>query len=94
MDPEGFRYYLPAFMSYALRRYADSTSVAVDSAIWALKWSVLSRARFKQFNKDQSQVICRFLRFMAQYSDGAADEEKARSALALHWDKFCDAVSP
>jgi hypothetical protein len=90
MDPEGFRYYLPAFMRFALLRYRDSTSVAVDSPIYALEWSDLGRKRFKRFTKEQSKVICRFLRFMAEHTDGEVDDEKARKALVLHWDRFCE----
>lgn len=65
-----------------------------DSAIYSLEWSEFGRKRFKLFSKDQAKVICRFLRFMMEHTDGEADDEKARKALALHWDEFCDAATP
>ena len=97
VDPEGFRYYLPAFMRWALRHYKQSNRITVDTAIYALypgpgffEWNM---QRFQVFNEEQSKVICRFLRFMAEYTDGRADDELAREAIEAYWGKFCDRVS-
>ena len=35
LSPEGFRHFIPAYMSFALRRL-DSGAAAVDSTIWSL----------------------------------------------------------
>ena len=72
VDPEGFRYYLPAFMRWALRHYHDSDRITVDTAIYNLCPSKgspqRSKERFELFNEEQSKVICRFLRLMAEHT--------------------------
>ncbi len=92
VDPQGFRYYVPAYMSFALR-HAESDSNSVDFTIYAFDTqpnSALSEfqaSRFSQFDDGQARVICRFLRFMAEYA--GADEIVAQRALANYWGRFC-----
>ena len=97
VDPQGFRYYIPAFMRFALRHYKDSTSPAIDYAIYHLGHRHVQRehkeARFTVLDESQTGVICRFLRFMAEYTDGQADEAAARQALEGYWGQFCETVS-
>jgi hypothetical protein len=96
LDPQGFRYYIPAFMRFALRHYQDSTSPAIDYAIYHLGQRSVQRehkeARFTVLDESQTGVICRFLRFMAEYTDGNADEAAARQALEGYWGQFCEKI--
>jgi hypothetical protein len=97
LDPEGFRYYIPAFMRFSLRHFDDSHSPSIDWAIYAFcsfgSQPDYCEPRFMVFNEQQAQAICRFLRFMAQYTDGQADDAAACQALQNYWGQFCDGVS-
>ena len=93
LDPVGFRYYMPAYMVWALHNYETSHSASVDSTIYALDYSDDLRAfaleRYAQFSREQSQAVCAFLRFMAEDATGIADELVARRALERYWNQFC-----
>lgn len=96
LDTAGFRYYLPAFLRFALRHLDDSQhkhSPAVDWAIynlWCPIWSPEElNAKFAVFNDEQKQVICRFLRFMIEGTNGHADERAAKEAFNRYWCNFC-----
>ena len=79
-----------------MRKRQHSERITVDTAIYSLCPSKgspeYSKQRFELFNEEQSKVICRFLRFMAEYTDGEVDDEKAREALE-YWGKFCNRVA-
>jgi len=103
VDPKGFRYYLPAYMIWALRHFRTSDSFSVDHVIYSLiisegfyKKKKLEDAhrewkleRFEVFTDEQAKMICRFLRFMAEQKN-FVDAEKASTALDQYWDKFCE----
>jgi hypothetical protein len=95
VDPPGFCYYLPAYMTWALRNYETSESFSVDHATYSLTISedTPQRAwhleRFGLFDVEQRKAICRFLRFMAEQQD-FADAVQARKALEGYWGKFCE----
>jgi hypothetical protein len=96
VDPKGFRYYLPAYMVWALRNYRTSNSGSVDHPIYSLTLSVDKKLRdwqlerFKLFDEVQAKAICRFLRFMVEQDD-FIDVVEARKALEEYWGKFCEA---
>ncbi len=95
LDAKGFRYYLPAYMVWALRNLG-SDSLSVDFTIYALSPSRLpgfrrwSLERYGIFNSGQATAICRFLRFMADCSGGDADDRVARKALDRYWNGYCE----
>ena len=92
LDLKGFHYYIPAFMRWSLRHHNTSTSSSCDSAVFALcpsnkpelRDGVLERLNV--FDEEQARVICRFLRYMAEY----AENDTARKAVELHWGCFCN----
>jgi hypothetical protein len=95
LDPQGFRYYAPALMSFALRNYETSDSLVIDLIIYAFDatfrgvGSEYYRQRFSQFDESQSAVVCRFLKFAVEQAQGRMDEDSAGRALAAYWGKFC-----
>ncbi len=91
MDPIGFRYYLPAYMTWALKNYRNSNSASIDHAIYSLtpsdkvdiaEWQ---EERFNAFSASQAQAIKSFLHYMAKNSDGMADGDAASEALSNYW---------
>ena len=74
LDAKGFRYYLPAFMSYALRNPC-SEFLAVDSAIYNSYDDNLDR--FHIFNPAQKNAIKVFLQFCieSKYYDTSTASE-------------------
>ena len=94
LDPIGYRYYLPAYMSWSLRNHAgprDATSA--EFTVFSLVKSEAKREeweldRFKMFNVQQARAIRRFLEYMAEH---AGLEKDAGEALARYWEKFGDA---
>jgi hypothetical protein len=94
LDPQGFRYYIAAFMRFALRHYKHSTSPAIDYTIYHFGNHRVQReykeSRFTVLDEPQTVVICRFLRFMAECTQGQVDEGAARQALEGYWGQFCE----
>jgi hypothetical protein len=66
LDAEAFRFYLPAFMSYALRRHRTSSSSATD---WAISACAYSRERFALFDGAQLHCVLDFLIFFSANGD-------------------------
>jgi hypothetical protein len=93
LDTIGFRYYIAAYMVWALRNFRTTDSVSADSTIYALDppWeyelNLWAHKRYSFFTKPQAKGTCRFLRFMAQ-NEAYADSDSARNALEKYWDKF------
>jgi hypothetical protein len=97
LDAEGLRYYVPAYMVWALKHLKTSGSMSSDSIIYTfvpyLNTGHYERQleRFAIFTTEQNKAICGFLRFMSEHSDGFADEYQASQALTGYWNQFCDA---
>ena len=93
LDPIGFRYYMPAYMIWTLKNYLHTDSMSTNATIYSLDLSDQFREhrmkRFNLFTRSQSEATCAFLRFMAEYSCGWADEDAARQALNAYWGRFC-----
>jgi hypothetical protein len=93
LDVKGFRYYIPAYMTWVLRNYERTRSLSVDSTIDALRLSADQAVhawqmdRFQAFNRDQSKAICQFLTFMA-YGTNRVDVRAGRDALRGYWRRF------
>jgi len=94
LDPQSWKYYLPAYMIWALRNYQHSDSIMLDFTIYSLKLSdddkVLSEydmQRFRLLDEAQSATVCKFLNFMAQQPE-FVDEIIAMEAISLYWHKF------
>lgn len=95
LDPEGWRFYIPAYMTWALRHFRDSNSIITDYTIFSFNFHPdgdlveYKLARFRNLSEPQVQVVCSFLRFMAQNGD-LADETVAKNALDNYWGRLCE----
>jgi hypothetical protein len=97
LDPVGFCYYLPAYMTWALNHYKTSDSLSIDSAIYSLDISKglenYSLERFALLDQSQSCAVCQFLRFMANFGNDYVDSRVAQKALGQYWGKYCSSCS-
>jgi len=91
MAPEGFRYYLPAFLSMSL----DLNSEIVDSVMYNLtppdphKTDFLDwfRSRVEGLSADERAAVIYTLRYLsAQYDREDYPYNPAREALERYWD--------
>ncbi|HEX8164059.1 MAG TPA: DUF6714 family protein [Pyrinomonadaceae bacterium] len=96
LDERGFRYYIPAFMLYALRHWADGPGGLVSSCAYHLlrlpseslrQSDPASIAAKFQFTKEQCRAVSRFLRFVVDFDQSAADRGTTRAV--ERWEQFC-----
>jgi hypothetical protein len=94
LDPEGWRFYLPAYMVWTLHHFRTTSSMVRDQTIYALDLSLHDPGvrehqvqRFQVLDGPQSRAVCRFLRYMADHDD-VVDGRVARQALAAYWERF------
>jgi hypothetical protein len=95
LNAKGFRYYVPAFMLYALRHWAEDSDSVLSSCKYhllhlpstSLRQSEPSRiaARY-QFTAAQSRAVASFLRFALDFDEARADA--ATSAAVEKWERF------
>ena len=94
LDPVGFKYYIPAFMTWTLRNYDVSDSLTVDHTIYALNPSLKPKLRTWQlerysiFSEEQAVAVAAFLRYLAENADGCADDGAANEALHDYWARY------
>jgi hypothetical protein len=98
VDEKGFRYYIPAFMTYALRHWEDDEDGYVLSACMyhllherskSLRQSdPASIAGRYNFTGAQSKAVTRFLRFVIDFGEFRADEVTAGAV--QRWERFCN----
>ncbi len=94
LDPEGFRYYIPAFMIWALKYHDTSASFAVDAAVYILcledgKLRAWQLERYRLLAKPQAIAIAHFLDYCAHQAHmGNMDDAVAKEALDAHWGQF------
>ena len=88
LDAEGFRFYLPAFLTYALRRGQESDWPVGDWAVGQLAW--LDReGDFELMTQEQKLVVAQVLRFFAEHvEEDWADGETAIAAIRKYWHRF------
>jgi hypothetical protein len=91
LDPESWRYYLPAYMRWALVHLADEHHDAIDGVIYSLSsHGPDAIARYEVLSPEQSRAVCRFLRAMMDLPPGEVDGEAAQDGLDRYWSRFCD----
>jgi hypothetical protein len=87
LDPESWRFYLPAYIRYGLRHPGGG---AVDSAIYALnpagirQHERITEERFGTLNAGQVRAVCSFLLLASQNGDWC-DDVVAKEALDGYW---------
>jgi hypothetical protein len=71
LSPEGFRYFIPAFMIFTLR-HPESGATAVESTIWSLSPvndQHFTPSKYILFDAAQSATVVAFLEAMAEYEE-------------------------
>jgi hypothetical protein len=86
LSPDGFRHFIPTYMSFALRRL-DSGAAAVDSTIWSLApvfyedeaLQDFAVSKFSTLTDDQRDAVMAFLEAVCERGDEyvAGHAEKA-----------------
>jgi hypothetical protein len=103
LDPESWRYYIPAYMIWSLRHLRISNSCIIDATINAFVPSNVdvaldehSMERYRLLSVEQSKAVCRFLRYMARYDAMSSDYVDPFISMALqkHWAQFCSEDAP
>ncbi len=89
LQPEGFIYYLPAYLCAAVRHVSrnifDSWSVFVGHACFQVTCrSDYQLSRFRRLTAAQENAVVHFLEFMVDRADDH-DAELARKALDRFW---------
>jgi hypothetical protein len=82
-DSKGFRFYMPAYMIWAIRNHRTSDSIIGDFAIYALdpsKYLFQTIPFLRWFTADQVESMTAFLEYAVQ-SDGSLDDRVARENL-------------
>lgn len=91
LDPIGWRYYLPAYMSWFLSGGETSGSFAADCVLYDLRPpDVLTDSQLKRYTSlsaPQAAAVTRFLRFVERFSQSESYAKDAREALVRYWDK-------
>jgi hypothetical protein len=82
LDPESWRFYLPAYMRLALLRLGQQHNDAIDQAIYSLDGG--TPERFRILNPAQARAVRRFLAFAAEH-EAHCDATVAKQALDTHW---------
>lgn len=94
VDPQSWRFYLPAYMRYALRHSKSRRNAAFDHAIYSLdKGGDRSLAehklqRFRTLNLEQACAVRSFLAFASE-NDAFCDSVVAASALG-YWSRAAE----
>ena len=95
VDPVGFRYYLPAFMTWYLRNYTNAAKVMQDHALYALdpcvndpELRLHKDQRVSLFSKEQLASCAVFVRFLAEDSTGMTDETFADRIYMDFWHQY------
>jgi hypothetical protein len=94
LDAKGFRYYIPAYMTYALVTNLEGDDLALFQTVCALGGRVRpgwpTHWLYSLLTEAQCVVICKFLLYVATH--GHKDEletESAKSSLAAGWGDYC-----
>lgn len=103
LDGQGLRYYLPAWMIHSLRRFGDppdGRSTTLGDTLHVLTLSDRSdlegwqREKWNILTMEQSQAICCYLRYVAEYHQDKFNVRDAIKGLGQHWGQFCTASAP
>ena len=96
VDIQSWRYYIPAFMIWVLKNYRTSQSMTMNTIFSTLdvtgeaEWGLRPRTieRFHSLDRNQSQAVFRFLKFISAESD--PEDDMAAQCLEAYWSQFGD----
>lgn len=88
-DEESFRYYLPAFLLYAVRHINADILTEAGELVGSIVFSVTHRsnynlARYKRLTDTQIDAVIAFLHFVADA--GTRESQYAQKALKRYWE--------
>lgn len=88
LDAKGYRFYLPAWMTWCLRHAKASQLIALDTYVHSLVPDELVPREpvFATLTREQSRAVCRFLKYIAQYYPHTTADQ----ALREYWRVFND----
>jgi hypothetical protein len=98
LNADGFRYYIPAHMSFAVKYYKAGSFdfLILDWILYALNpgddpelpgWKI---EQFENLDQRQKEVICHFLHFIKdEAEDYLIAHSDAEQALERYWGQFC-----
>ncbi|MDF1742245.1 MAG: hypothetical protein P1V19_01030 [Gimesia sp.] len=94
-DPQSWRYYIPAYMIWALKYFQTSDSITADWTIYTFNYEEndpeskkFNMERFHLLDQKQSAAVCLFLRYMSQ-DNLRVDGRVAAEAIQKYWGQFC-----
>jgi hypothetical protein len=90
LDDKGFRYYLPAYMTWMLRNFDHTHSASLDSTVYALEPSSYFPQRSTLFNFSQVTAIVHFLEYLM--TDERFNDHSTLNAWT-HWAQICEAFT-
>ncbi|MEM6554107.1 MAG: DUF6714 family protein [Planctomycetota bacterium] len=85
LDPKGFRFYLPAYISWWLADGEGSPSIAAGALIFNLTDPQLASERYNTLTPDQSAATAAFVKHVAQFGECDFDRRHAHQALDTSW---------
>ena len=88
-DAEGWKFYLPAYMCWALRNWRRTNSPTMEWLIGSLTQRNGFANHFSTLTFDQSNAVLSFLQFCRFYVDKVA----AANAISVYWSRFEAQVS-
>ena len=83
LSSSGFRYYLPAYLTYSLRSI-ENLDLVLESTLFSLTVGPGFSARVRDLTEPQCSAIRQFLEFVKDLDDPACSEG-AEEALRGHW---------
>lgn len=85
-DPIGFRYYLPAYMDWFIRKGETSNSLSADSLLFILQQGAIGNTNFDQlFTQAQMNTIISFLDYVAEHDASRGEDAMNASAALGRW---------
>ena len=95
LDVQGLRYYLPAHLTFVLKDLVQwdgptpnvSSALAISHLVVSQNFKEHQKERFRSFSTEESEVICRVLRFVAANFSWLSND--AEQALSAYWGQFC-----
>ncbi len=85
-SPEAYRFYLPAYLIWALRIFDSSDSWTVDSTIYSLTpgegdLRQFSLSKYALLDAAQRRAVLAFLEYLAEHGSGKVDQEAIQVAM-------------
>lgn len=87
LDPIGFRYYLPAYMDWFIRKGETSNSMSTESLLFSLQRGAIGDTTFDQlFTQAQIDTIIAFLDYVAEHDEWLGEIAMDASAALGRWE--------